>query len=273
MFTRQFLSRRAHQSAKHRLGPWPRPFLEVLEDRTLLSVYTVDSLTNTGQGSGSAGDLRYCINQATDGDAIQFAVQGTILARTPSGHPEAFEIAHSIRIDGPGPDQLTIAFSGAPQATGRIFTVDSGATVAISGLSIADGNANGIISDGNGGGILNRGTLTLSNTVFSHNSGSNSLGGGAIFNNGTLTVSYSTFSGNYTIDANGGAIWNGGSLAIRNSMFAGNRASIGGGGAILNAGSLAVSNSMFTGNTAVSGGAGAIYNQGTLTGNRSSVGD
>ena len=47
------------RSRTHRLQ------LEVLEDRTLLSVYTVDRLTDTGAGSDLAGDLRYCISRAT----------------------------------------------------------------------------------------------------------------------------------------------------------------------------------------------------------------
>src|SRR6266404_1409199 len=53
--------------------------LEAFEDRTLLSTFTVDRVTDTGQGSGLAGDLRYCVTQATSGqDTIAFSVTGTI---------------------------------------------------------------------------------------------------------------------------------------------------------------------------------------------------
>ena len=72
-----------------------RPCLEILEDRTLLSTYVVDRLTDTGAGSGLAGDLSYCIDHAADGDAITFGVTGTISGAFPW-------IAHSIRIEGPG---------------------------------------------------------------------------------------------------------------------------------------------------------------------------
>jgi hypothetical protein len=72
-----------------------RPRLETLEDRTLLSTYLVDRLTDTGAGSGLAGDLSYCIDHAADGDAITFGVTGTISGAFPW-------IAHSIRIEGPG---------------------------------------------------------------------------------------------------------------------------------------------------------------------------
>jgi len=64
-------NRSHHRKARH--------FLEILEDRTLLSVYTVDRLSDTGAGSGLTGDLRYCITHATSGqDTIQFSVNGTI---------------------------------------------------------------------------------------------------------------------------------------------------------------------------------------------------
>ena len=51
-----------------------------IKGRTLLSTYTVDSLGDTGTGSGSSGDLRYAITQAnlSPGSTIQFSVTGTI---------------------------------------------------------------------------------------------------------------------------------------------------------------------------------------------------
>jgi hypothetical protein len=55
--------------------------VEGLEHRTLLSTFTVNSLGDTGSGSGTSGDLRYCITQAdaTTGDnTINFSVTGTI---------------------------------------------------------------------------------------------------------------------------------------------------------------------------------------------------
>src|SRR5262245_29284231 len=58
--------------------PWR---VETLEDRTLLSTFTVNSLGDTGTGTGTSGDLRFCITQAngTTGDnTINFSVTGTI---------------------------------------------------------------------------------------------------------------------------------------------------------------------------------------------------
>src|SRR5437660_7775916 len=86
------------RSRSHRLQ------LEVLEDRTLLSVYTVDRLTDTGAGSDLAGDLRYCITLAMSGEGtITFGVTGRI------NLTEALpDLTKSVTIEGPGPDQLTV---------------------------------------------------------------------------------------------------------------------------------------------------------------------
>ena len=150
-----------------RRGRAYRPRFEVLEARHLLSTYVVDRLTDTGAGSGLAGDLRYCINQAADGDAITFGVTGTInLASALPG------LAHNISIEGPGADLLTASGRGYGGFF-RVFTVLQGATVSISGLTITNGYAPqydypyGISNLG--GGIANFGTLTLSNSTVTGN--------------------------------------------------------------------------------------------------------
>src|SRR5262245_58184634 len=55
--------------------------LEVLEDRLAPATFLVNSLGDTGAGTGTAGDLRYCITQANTAggsNEIDFAVTGTI---------------------------------------------------------------------------------------------------------------------------------------------------------------------------------------------------
>ena len=241
--------------------------LEILEDRTLLSDCSVSLLTD----SGDKGDLRYCILQATNGDTITFAdgVAGTInLTRALP------DLTHSISIEGPGADQLTVR-----RDTGgnyRIFTVDSGATVAISGLTITGG----YVYANSGGGIyiLYGGTLTVSNSTFFANSaeqvcdksGCHGGYGGGIFNVGTLTVSNSTITSNSATNQGGGGIFNQGTLTVSNSTFAGNFASLEGGG-IYNNAIMTVSNSTFAGNSAYSTAGGGIYDYTFRTHTRNTI--
>ena len=66
------------------------------------AVWTVDRLTDVGQGSGFSGDLRYCITQASDGDRVTFdnGLTGTIELTGELPH-----LTHSIAIEGPTSSQ------------------------------------------------------------------------------------------------------------------------------------------------------------------------
>jgi hypothetical protein len=270
-----------------------RPCVEILETRTLLSTYVVDRLTDTGAGSGLAGDLFYCLEHAADGDAVTFGVTGTISSR-------GFGIAHNISIEGPGPGLLTVDGPGSIPL-GPVFYVTGGAMASISGLTISHGYYQGggihnegtlavsncVISDNigddegselflaAGGGLFNSGVLTVSNCTISHNHGGPT--GGGIANYGMLTLSNSTVADNlatYDQGANGGGIDNEGTLAVVNSIVSNNYAYNGDGGGIANAlrvasATLMVSNSTVSGNSA--GGGGGISNSGTLTLSNSTV--
>src|SRR5262249_13865486 len=131
------------------------------------------------------------------------------------------DITDDVKIDGPGADKLTVSGSNLS----RVFKVEAGETVSISGLMIAGGNAGA----GNGGGIDNFGALTVSDSVFSGNSAVN---GGGLANEGgaTATVSDSTFAGNSVSslgNALGGGITSAGTLTVRGSTFTGNSARTG----------------------------------------------
>ncbi len=247
-----------HPPKRSRKEPTRRLVLEALESRTLLSVFAVDRLTDNdpaggGEGSGLAGDLRYCITKAGDGDAITFGdgVTGTI--NLAGALPE---LAHSVRLDGPWADRLTVR-----RDTGgsyRIFTVDSGATVQTSGLTITNGD---LSSGGDGGGILNDGTLTVSHSIITQNSALGS--GGGILNDGTLTIISSTVRDN-SAGAHGGGIANEPylqtppTLTIISSSISGNGASLGGGIANYGPSILIMTSSTVSDNTADEGG--GIYN-------------
>jgi hypothetical protein len=141
---------RLPQSGHYRCGRI-RLSVEVLEDRNLLSVYTVDGVGDRGQGLGFAGDMRYCITQAQGGDTINFAVNGTIdlLSALPT-------LTRGISIQGPGASLMTVE-----RAVGQysVFTIGAGVTASISGLTIT----HGVFS--HGGGISNIGTLTIRNCI------------------------------------------------------------------------------------------------------------
>jgi CSLREA domain-containing protein len=188
-----------------------------------------------------------------------------------------------ITITGPGANVITV--SGISATVGSMFTVNSGATVGISGLTIANGNAaastlgfgGGIFNEGgaltvsdcvlsnntasnNGGGIYSEGTLTVTNSTFSTNtaaSGDGANGGGIFSLSGTLTVNYSTFSGNTANGHDGGAIFADNPANISNSTFSGNQADAGGAIASLS-GTMTVANSIFSGNSATLYGAGLL---------------
>jgi hypothetical protein len=259
-----------------------RPRLEILETRELPSTCTVDRLTDNNEGGNGMGDLRYCITNATDGDDIQFSVTGTInLTGALPG------LTHSITMEGPGPDQLTVR-----RDTGgdyRIFTVNFGTTASIAGLTISNG------SNPFGGGIFSAGSLTLTNVTVSGNKAdtlldyTNYSSGGGIANDGTLTLNNVTISGNTAESTQyslGGGIINYGTVTLNNSTVSGNTAvqynqdaALGGG--IANGGTLTLDNSTVSGNIATSGGyseGGGIYdntirtvavNNSTIAGNSS----
>jgi hypothetical protein len=175
----------------------------------------------------------------------------------------------TVTINGGG----QVAVSGN-NASG-VFTVNTGAQAALTGLTIENGHA------GWGGGVWNNGTLTLSGDTFLNNStyppGLNVGYGGAVDNGGVLTVIGSTFIDNTSYD--GGAISNGGpmflfgSLTLVNDTFTGNAATAAGtslpsysaapaGGAIYNWGSaLTVEDCTVYGNTST-GTVGGIDNAG-----------
>jgi len=154
-------------------------------------------------------------------------------------------------ITGPGAALLAIGGGGGM----TVFTVNSGVTATIGGLTIQHGNASitdCISGDICGGGIFNRGTLTVTNsTLISNIADGGSGAGGGISNGGggTLTVTNSTFSGNRA--GNGGGIYNdgGGTLTVTNGTLSGNTGLYGGGGILNNGATVTVTNTIVVGNT------------------------
>jgi CSLREA domain-containing protein len=242
--------------------------------------------TDGNIGNGDQCTLRAAIQEtnsaATGADIILFILPPSSTITLSTALPD---IAGDLTINGPGANTLRIqrdSAGGTPNF--RPFTINSGTTVTISGLTIANGSFVGTI--GGGGGVLNSGTLTLTNSTVSGNRadvpGYNpDCGGGGIFNSGTLTLTNSMVSGN-TADLHtggGGGIFNsGGTVTMTNSAVSGNFANsfAHGGGILCPTGTVILTNSTVSGNAAGSngGGGGGIYmNNGTLTLTNSTVSD
>lgn len=212
-------------------------------------------------------NLRNALNAAADGDTIQF-VQGTFgwpITYTLDPANGTLTVSHSVAIQGPGVDTLTV--SGGKAVT--VFTVNRGVTATISGLTIENGHA----SFG-GGGIDTQGNLTLTNCVVTNNTVTSSgiVCGGGIIASGTLALVNTTVSNNTItsagttngVDISGPAIYQAaGALTITNSTISGNLGVLGGttngvsgqsdAAISVSGGNVTVRNTTISGNTAATG--------------------
>jgi CSLREA domain-containing protein len=125
-------------------------------------------------------------------------------------------------------NNLTIQH-GAPIGQGGGLTAAGGSSVTLSGVVVANNQAN------DGGGIWNGGTMLVGASTVRDNVANN---GGGIFNGGsaTLSINQSTLSGNQAGGAGGGGLYNDNNASLSNTTITNNIAtnSGGGGGGILN---------------------------------------
>jgi len=273
--------------------------LEGLEERMLLS-YTEYMVTDTGSYTSDPGSLPYAVMEANnntnpagsiivfDGSVFNASSPGVIhLTSTLSlTNPNGESIAGAATLYGASSVQIDGNFSVRP------FTVGSGVTASISGVTIQ----NGVDSSGQAGGILNLGNLSVLDTIIRGCSSQgvslpNGLGaggkGGGISDGGNLVVVDSTFSNDRAGELAGISPGEGGGiymsptaklLSIGDSTFDSDQASLGGGiftdstdnGSGIVSGSLTVDGSAITNCTG-----GGIYNAcpaeitgSTLSGNK-----
>jgi hypothetical protein len=230
----------------------------VLSGSQPASAAPVAVLYVTTAGSGSVcslsnpcGSIQTAVNVATnglyDGDDVTIEVASGSYA---GGLAISSETLHSLTVAGAGARTTTV------QGRSSQTDVTVGGTVNLSGLTIADGGAGGILPL-YGGGIMTDGNLTLTGTTVSGNAAS--YGGGIATMTGTLVLIDSTVSNN--LADNGGGIFNNGfdngTLALNSSTLSGNTADDGGG--IYSGGGVVLTDSTISGNTADVGG-GALYN-------------
>jgi hypothetical protein len=201
-----------------------------MENRMLLSTFTVTDLGDAGVGSGLQGDLRYAINTANSNADLsnrivfQPGLTGTIMLTQGT-----YAITKALEVAGPGADLLTV--SGNHQSGVFDITAPAGQTVILSDLTIADGTGAGeVFGFTVGGGLFNdAATVILDRTIFARNAvphGTNVGGGGAIYNShGIMTLNADTITDNHTDNAPGVAINNQGTMTIHGSTVSGNSGS------------------------------------------------
>jgi CSLREA domain-containing protein len=172
------------------------------------------------------------------------------------------DINRSVRLNGPGASQLTISGNNAS----RVFNIQSGVTVTIADLTIANGKVTG---GNSGGNILNNGALTLTNCNIYGGSTTNS--GGGIFSAGpSLTLTDCNVGGTAAGQANSafiyGGIWSSaGTLTMTGGSISGNSSGgINVAGGTANLSNVAITNNSFAsasgGGIGISGGAANITN-------------
>jgi hypothetical protein len=235
------------------------------------------TLTVTSTADVGAGTLRQAIADAASGDTINFSLPAGSVIGLLSG---SLVINKNLTINGPGAQLLHVRNINPNIAANRfrIFTITSGGfNVAISGLTISNGNAAG--SAGGGGGIFNQtGTLTITSCAISGNGVHDGQGGGIVNIGGKLHIINSSVTGNSSyggIFIGGAGIYNlsvpgyDSSANITNSTISNNDAWGGDGGGILNdrrtlsgqpppSSTVNVTNSTISNNSALVGG--GIFN-------------
>lgn len=213
---------------------------------------TADTADGTCNSDCSLREALTAANAAAGADVILFApaVRGTIALTSPLP-----AITGSLTVTGPGAKLLAIGPSGV---TTRVFRILAGNTVALTNLTLQDGNAGGsagggILNDHSalsltncvlqrcsanlGGAIYNGGdssgsaTLTLTNCTLQNNhatSGAGIYNSGAVAGTATLTLNKCTLASN-TADSKGGALYNRGAAVLLNCTLAANSAGTSGG--------------------------------------------
>ncbi len=216
-------SSRAHSKAAKTLYH-RRLRYEPLEDRRLLALVTVTTLSDTidfNDGVTSLREAIFATNLVSGADTIDFAPALT------AGGPKTIllgqgelKITDDLTINGPGAERLTIDGS----LDYRIFNITKGssADVTLSQLTLTRG-----LAHENGGAIVAMGDgLHLNDVVITDSIAGN--GGAVAVMSGTLEVLGSAFSGNQAPGNSGGAIYTLGPAMIVDTQFNANSARTGG---------------------------------------------
>src|SRR5512137_1748343 len=127
----------------------------------VLLALAVASAPTPAQAGGvvSVCDETHLLAALAGGGTVTFSCSGTISLAA------EIVIAADTTVDGSG---QTVTISGNHAV--RVFMVNSGVTLNLNELTVADGNGGPYPSFPDGGGIYNSGKLIVSNSTFSGNS-------------------------------------------------------------------------------------------------------
>jgi hypothetical protein len=116
---------------------WARLRLDQLEERAVPATFQVNSLGDTGAGSGTTGDLRYAINQSNGTPGANTITFAPGIAGTISLTSQLPPITNDVTIQGPGKENLVI--DGGSMF--RVLEIGQGVNVVLAGVQIANAAA------------------------------------------------------------------------------------------------------------------------------------
>ena len=195
---------------------------------------TQNNLLGSGETYETFTNLEKLINQG--GSDLTLSSNYKMINDESGSFTTGIIISKNINIDGNG-------FTIDANKLGRIFNINSGVTLSLTNLTLANANTN----EDKGGAIYNSGKLILTNVIFANNSAKSI--GGAFYNgyNSKCDVKMCTFVNNSAVNS-AGAFWNYGSGLVNSCTFVNNSAVYGGGAISTNGSSLVVSNCTFVKN-------------------------
>ena len=200
------------------------------------ATFLVSNVNDNGPGSLRQAITDSNINgqdDSIDFDAILFQSPQTITLTTGPleiGPDNSSGASHSVSINGPGPDLLSI--DGSDQS--RVIMISGPTIVVLSSVTVTGGNATGGLDFANsGGGIFvqagwvgeNINNLTLVNSVIRDNrTGSTGGSGGGILVSGYVAIFNSAVINNTASYSAGGILHIGGELKVVNTTVSENTA-------------------------------------------------
>lgn len=183
--------------------------------------YRIKKEVRTGNGSWQI--LKKAVNLVSSGDTIY--INGHIISTSAANNSGEIEVREDINIQGLNGKVVDIIDANKdgtnkPGTLHRIFTIKSGKSLNLTGLTLQNGKVEGSTYEATGGAIKagNGSALTLDNTDIADSEAG--MAGGAISSTGNIDIKgNSVIRNNKTISSNGlgGAVYNGGTLKISGS--------------------------------------------------------